>query len=162
MAQGVPGEGPDAPGPVALECDAAAHLAHEDLSGEVFGAAGLVVRWSGTDGLLALLKRVEGQLTATLHGTDVDLATAERILPVIKERAGRIPWGGRPAGVRVCHAMVHGGPWPATSSPGTTGAGTLAVERRLRPVCCRSFPDALLPAELRQTTPRGSPASWTA
>ncbi|MEU5794706.1 aldehyde dehydrogenase (NADP(+)) [Streptomyces sp. NPDC047813] len=155
VAQGVPGEGSCAPGPVVLECDAATYLAHEHLSGEVFGAAGLVVRWSGTDELLAVLERVEGQLTATLHGTDADLMTARRILPVLEERAGRVLWGGWPTGVEVCHAMVHGGPWPATSSPGTTSVGSLAVERWLRPVCYQSFPDALLPAELRTNNPMG-------
>ncbi|MFE1785841.1 aldehyde dehydrogenase (NADP(+)) [Streptomyces sp. NPDC059506] len=155
VAQGAPGDGPYAPAPVVLECDASTYTAHEDLTGEVFGAAGLVVRWSGTDELVALLERVEGQLTATLHGTDADLATAGRILPVLEERAGRILWGGWPTGVEVCHAVVHGGPWPATSSPGTTSVGTLAVERWLRPVSYQSFPDALLPEELRTDNPLG-------
>ncbi|WP_030419819.1 MULTISPECIES: aldehyde dehydrogenase (NADP(+)) [unclassified Streptomyces] len=155
VAQGPPGQSPYAPGPVVLECDAAAYLAHERLSHEVFGAAGLVVRWSGTDELLALLERAEGQLTATVHGTDADLATAQRLLPVLEERAGRILWGGWPTGVEVCHAMVHGGPWPASSSPGTTSVGTLAIERWLRPVCYQSFPDALLPEELRAENPLG-------
>lgn len=155
VAQGRPGESPYAPSPVVLECDAAAYTAHQDLSGEVFGAAGLIVRWSGADELVALLEGSEGQLTATLHGTDADLATAERLLPVLEERAGRILWGGWPTGVEVCHAMVHGGPWPATSSPGTTSVGTLAIERWLRPVCYQSFPDALLPEELRADNPVG-------
>nr|WP_202859793.1 aldehyde dehydrogenase (NADP(+)) [Streptomyces xinghaiensis] len=155
VAQGVPGESPYAPSSAVLECDAATYASHEDLSGEVFGAAGLVVRWSGADELLALLEQIEGQLTATLHGTDADLATAERVLPVLEERAGRILWGGWPTGVEVCHAMVHGGPWPATSSPGTTSVGTLAIERWLRPVCYQSFPDALLPEELRAGNPLG-------
>ncbi|MFR9796347.1 aldehyde dehydrogenase (NADP(+)) [Streptomyces sp. MS06] len=156
VAQGVPGEGPYAPPPAVLACDAATYAAHEDLTGEVFGAAGLIVRWSGTGELTALVEHLEGQLTATLHGTDADLAEAERLLPVLEERAGRILWGGWPTGVEVCHAMVHGGPWPATSSPGTTSVGTLAIERWLRPVCYQSFPDALLPRELRSDNPPGT------
>ncbi|MFE2506875.1 aldehyde dehydrogenase (NADP(+)) [Streptomyces naganishii] len=155
VARGVPAEGPYAPGPVVLECDAAAYAAHEDLAGEVFGAAGLLVRWSGTDELLALLDGLEGQLTASLHGGDADLATAGRLLPVLEERAGRILWGGWPTGVEVCHAMVHGGPWPATSAPATTSVGTLAIDRWLRPVCYQSFPDTLLPEELRAANPLG-------
>ncbi|MBQ0984652.1 aldehyde dehydrogenase (NADP(+)) [Streptomyces sp. F63] len=155
VARGVPGESPYAPSPQVLACGAATFAAHEDLSGEVFGAAGLVVRWSGTGELLALLEHIDGQLTATLHGTDADLATAGHVLPVLEERAGRILWGGWPTGVEVCHAMVHGGPWPATSSPGTTSVGTLAIERWLRPVCYQSFPDALLPEELRAANPLG-------
>ncbi|MFI5726817.1 aldehyde dehydrogenase (NADP(+)) [Streptomyces cyaneofuscatus] len=153
VARGTAGAGPYAPAPVVLACDAATYTAHEDLTGEVFGAAGLVVRWSGTDELLQLLEELEGQLTATLHGTDADRSTALGLLPVLEERAGRVLWGGWPTGVEVCHAMVHGGPWPATSSPGATSVGTLAVERWLRPVCYQSFPDALLPSELRDDNP---------
>ncbi|MEU7178177.1 MULTISPECIES: aldehyde dehydrogenase (NADP(+)) [Streptomyces] len=153
VARGTAGDGPFAPAPVVLECDAATYTAHEGLTGEVFGAAGLIVRWSGTEELLSLLENLEGQLTATLQGTDADLATALRLLPVLEERAGRILWGGWPTGVEVCHAMVHGGPWPATSSPGTTSVGTLAIERWLRPVCYQSFPDPFLPPELRDDNP---------
>lgn len=153
VARGTAGAGPYTPAPVVLACDAATYTAHEDLTGEVFGAAGLVVRWSGTDELLHLLEELEGQLTATLHGTDADRSTALGLLPVLEERAGRVLWGGWPTGVEVCHAMVHGGPWPATSSPGATSVGTLAVERWLRPVCYQSFPDALLPSELRDDNP---------
>ncbi|MFI8089700.1 hypothetical protein ACIF9R_15470 [Streptomyces sp. NPDC086080] len=72
------------------------------------------------------------------------------------QRAGRIVRGGRPTGVEVCHAMVRG-PWPATSSPGTTSVGTLAIERRLRPVRHQSFPNPLLPEELRTDNPPGIP-----
>ncbi|CAD5911551.1 aldehyde dehydrogenase (NADP(+)) [Streptomyces cyaneofuscatus] len=157
VARGTAGAGPYAPAPVVLACDAATYTAHEDLMGEVFGAAGLVVRWSGTDELLQLLEELEGQLTATLHGTDADRSTALGLLPVLEERAGRVLWGGWPTGVEVCHAMVHGGPWPATSSPGATSVGTLAVERWLRPVCYQSFPDALLPSELRDDNPLRAP-----
>ncbi|WP_455568270.1 aldehyde dehydrogenase (NADP(+)) [Streptomyces fradiae] len=155
VAQGPPGAGPHAPGPVVLECDAATYADHGELSEEVFGAVGLVVRWSGVPELLDLLDGLEGQLTATVHGTEADLATARRLLPALEERAGRVVWGGWPTGVEVCHAMVHGGPWPATSSPGTTSVGTLAVERWLRPVCYQSLPDALLPEELRAGNPLG-------
>ncbi|MEV7691584.1 hypothetical protein [Streptomyces bungoensis] len=155
IAQGVPGESPNALSPVVLACDAATYAAQEDLTGEVLSAAGLVVRWSGAAELTALVERLEGQLTATLRGTDDDLTTAERLLPVLEERAGRILWGGWPTGVAVSHAMVHGGPWPATFSPATTSVGTLAIERWLRPVCYQSFPDALLPEELRSDNPLG-------
>ncbi|MFJ3816566.1 aldehyde dehydrogenase (NADP(+)) [Streptomyces sp. NPDC090056] len=154
VARGTAGEGPYAPAPVVLACDAETYAAAPDvLGGEVFGAAGLVVRWSGAEELLRLLEDMEGQLTATVHGTDADLRTASALLPVLEERAGRLLWGGWPTGVEVSHAMVHGGPWPATSSPATTSVGTLAVERWLRPVCYQSFPDALLPPELRDGNP---------
>lgn len=156
-ARGTAGPGPHAPAPVLLECDAEAYTAHGTLTGEVFGPAGLVVRWSGTPQLTALLEGLEGQLTATLHATEADRSTALELLPVLEERAGRVLWGGWPTGVEVCHAMVHGGPWPATSSPGTTSVGALAIERWLRPVCYQSFPDALLPPELRADDPFRTP-----
>ncbi|MEU6488023.1 aldehyde dehydrogenase (NADP(+)) [Streptomyces sp. NPDC046887] len=152
VARGVPGPGPYAPGPVVLECEGSLYAAQPDLAGEVFGAAALLVRWSDTGELTALLEGMEGQLTATLHAdeaADDDLAMARRLLPVLEERAGRVVWNGWPTGVEVCEAVVHGGPWPATSAPGTTSVGTLAVDRWLRPVCYQSFPDALLPEELR-------------
>lgn len=152
-ARGTVGDGPYTPAPVLLECDASTYTAREDLTSEVFGAAGLVVRWPNTDELLALLEGLEGQLTATLHGAEADRPTAEKLLPVLEERAGRVLWGGWPTGVEVCHATVHGGPWPATSSPRTTSVGALAVERWLRPVCYQSFPDPLLPPELRNDNP---------
>ncbi|MFJ2024534.1 aldehyde dehydrogenase (NADP(+)) [Streptomyces sp. NPDC087897] len=156
-ARGTAGPGPYAPAPVLLECDAEAYTAYEVLTGEVFGPAGLVVRWSDTAQLADLLAQLEGQLTATLHGTETDRPTALDLLPVLEERAGRVLWGGWPTGVEVCHAMVHGGPWPAASSPGTTSVGALAIERWLRPVCYQSFPDALLPSELRADDPRQTP-----
>ncbi|MFF6828655.1 aldehyde dehydrogenase (NADP(+)) [Streptomyces longwoodensis] len=155
VAQGVPGPSSYAPAPVVLTCDAATYAAHEDLTAEVFGAAGLIVRWRDVQELAALMEHMEGQLTATLHGSDIDLATAEQLLPVLEERAGRILWGGWPTGVEVSHAMVHGGPWPATSTPTTTSVGTMAVERWLRPVCYQGFPDTLLPQELRTSNPLG-------
>ncbi|NEA07679.1 aldehyde dehydrogenase (NADP(+)), partial [Streptomyces sp. SID10692] len=156
-ARGAAGPGPCAPAPALLECDAAVYTAHEVLTGEVFGPVGLVVRWRDTAELAGLLDRLEGQLTATLHAADSDRATALELLPVLEERAGRVLWGGWPTGVEVCHAMVHGGPWPATSSPGTTSVGALAIDRWLRPVCYQSFPEALLPPELRTDAAPGTP-----
>ncbi|MET8710302.1 aldehyde dehydrogenase (NADP(+)) [Streptomyces californicus] len=156
-ARGTAGPGPCAPAPALLECDAAVYTAHEVLTGEVFGPAGLVVRWRDTAELAGLLDRLEGQLTATLHAADSDRATALELLPVLEERAGRVLWGGWPTGVEVCHAMVHGGPWPATSSPGTTSVGALAIDRWLRPVCYQSFPEALLPPELHTDAAPGTP-----
>ncbi|WP_435609571.1 aldehyde dehydrogenase (NADP(+)) [Streptomyces sp. C10-9-1] len=161
VARGAPGQGRYAPAPALFSCEAAVYTAQRDLRGEVFGAAGLVVRWAGTRQLLSLLEDLEGQLTATVHGTEADGATAARLLPVLEERAGRVLWGGWPTGVEVSRAMVHGGPWPATTSPGTTSVGTLAVERWLRPVCYQSFPGTLLPPELRDADPPEADAART-
>lgn len=122
------------------------------LEAEVFGPAGLIVRYDSVDALIAALSGLEGQLTATIHGdanSAADMAAARRLVPVLESRAGRLLWGGWPTGVEVASAMVHGGPWPATSAPSTTSVGTLAIARFLRPVCYQAFPEQLLPSEFR-------------
>lgn len=157
IASGMAGAGPHAPAPIVVSCSAAAYRAEPTLAGEVFGAAGLVVRWSDATELAALLEGLEGQLTATLHGSAADLPAAAAVLPILEERAGRVVWGGWPTGVEVAHAMVHGGPWPATSAPSTTSVGTLALRRWLRPVSYQGLPAELLATELRDDNPWGVP-----
>ncbi|HEX7763535.1 MAG TPA: aldehyde dehydrogenase (NADP(+)), partial [Cellvibrio sp.] len=85
--------------------------------------------------------------------TDADLPLARKLLPVLERKAGRILANGWPTGVEVCHAMVHGGPWPATTDVRATSVGTAALERFLRPVCYQDLPDELLPPELREDNP---------
>lgn len=138
-------------------CDAAALfavagsevLADKSLMEEVFGAASLIVRCADQDELAKILRGLEGQLTATLHMDDGDRDAASRILPILERTCGRILANGWPTGVEVSHAMVHGGPYPATSDGRTTSVGTLAIERFLRPVSYQDIPQELLPAELR-------------
>ncbi|MEV3925803.1 aldehyde dehydrogenase (NADP(+)) [Actinomadura coerulea] len=108
-----------------------------DLQDEIFGACSLVVRCAGLDEVIGLAGGLEGQLTATIHGGG---ETAARLLPVLERLAGRILWGGWPTGVRVGHAMVHGGPYPATSDARATSVGSLAVERFQRPIAYQGVP----------------------
>jgi len=137
-------------GRAALFATTAADLAkHPEVAHEVFGASSIVVRAKSEAELASALEALEGQLTATLHVTEEDHALAARLLPILERRAGRILANGWPTGVEVSHAMVHGGPFPATSDGRSTSVGTLAIERFLRPVCYQDLPDALLPAELR-------------
>ncbi|MBC7211972.1 MAG: aldehyde dehydrogenase (NADP(+)), partial [Pseudomonas sp.] len=96
---------------------------------------------------------LEGQLTATLHLDAADLDCALQLLPTLERKAGRILINGWPTGVEVCDAMVHGGPFPATSDTRGTSVGTAAILRFLRPVCYQDFPDALLPTALQQGNP---------
>lgn len=123
------------------------------VTDEVFGASGVVVRYDTVDQLLPHLESLEGQLTATVHATDSDTEAAARVLPVLELRAGRILFNGWPTGVEVGHAMVHGGPFPATSDSRTTSVGSLAIERFQRPVAYQDVPDALLPAPVRDDNP---------
>jgi 2,5-dioxopentanoate dehydrogenase len=119
------------------------------LSEEVFGPSSLLVRCRDTTELIAVLDTLEGQLTATLHLEPEDQPTAARLVPVLERKAGRLIVNDWPTGVEVCHAMVHGGPYPATSDSRVTSVGTLAIERFLRPVCYQGFPQELLPHELQ-------------
>ena len=135
--------------------DAAAFAADAELTEEVFGAASLVVRCADLTEMRAMAERLEGQLTATLQMDAADEADARSLLPTLERRVGRILVNGYPTGVEVSHAMVHGGPFPATSDGRTTSVGTLAIRRFLRPVCYQDFPPGLLPAPLRDPAPAG-------
>lgn len=134
--------------PVLLATDADTFAANPDLAEEVFGPLGLIVRARDGDAMVALAKAMHGQLTATLQMDDGDTALAQRLLPVLERKAGRILANGFPTGVEVADAMMHGGPYPASTSAGSTSVGTLAIRRFLRPVAYQNLPAALLPADL--------------
>jgi NADP-dependent aldehyde dehydrogenase len=131
--------------PNLYETDAETYLQDHALGEEVFGPLGLVVRVSGVDEMVALAKGFEGQLTMTLHMDDADADAAKRLVPVIERKAGRLLVNGFPTGVEVADAMVHGGPYDASTNFGATSVGTLAIRRFLRPVSYQNFPDSLLP-----------------
>jgi alpha-ketoglutaric semialdehyde dehydrogenase len=124
-------------------------LSNAEIGGEIFGPASVVVRCTDEPEVLSVLEHLEGQLTFTLHMSDADLDVAARLLPVLERKAGRVVVNGWPTGVEVSPAMVHGGPYPATTDGRSSSVGTTAMERFLRPVCYQGFPDALLPVVLR-------------
>lgn len=124
-------------------------LADKAMGHEVFGASSIIVRCKDEAELAAVVKGLEGQLTATLHMDAADEPMAERLLPVLERKVGRILANGWPTGVEVCHAMVHGGPFPSTSDARTTSVGSLAIDRFLRPVSYQNLSQDVLPAELR-------------
>lgn len=135
--------------PALFETTGAAFLADKALAHEVFGPLGLLVRVEDADQMEALARALEGQLTATLHMDDADLPLARRLLPLLERKAGRVLANGFPTGVEVGEAMVHGGPYPASTNFGATSVGTMAIRRFLRPVSYQNLPDALLPGDLR-------------
>jgi NADP-dependent aldehyde dehydrogenase len=96
---------------------------------------------------------MHGHLTATIHGTEQDLRDYSDLLAILQAKAGRLVFNGFPTGVEVSHAMVHGGPYPATSDPRFTSVGTMAIYRFARPVCYQSFPEGILPDELKNANP---------
>ncbi len=134
--------------PNLYETEARAFLRDPALGDEVFGPLGVVVRVGSEAEMLELAKGFEGQLTATLHMDDGDTEVARKLMPILERKAGRVLANGFPTGVEVCDAMVHGGPYPASTNFGATSVGTMAIRRFLRPVCYQNLPDALLPTDL--------------
>jgi 2,5-dioxopentanoate dehydrogenase len=130
-------------------------LAQPDLSEEVFGPTTLLVHYGDEGDLLRAARQLEGHLTATIHGTDEDLTRSQELIRVLETKVGRIVFNGFPTGVEVNHAMVHGGPFPATSDSRTTSVGSMAIWRFVRPVCYQDFVDRALPAELQNGNPLG-------
>ncbi|MFT7722424.1 MAG: aldehyde dehydrogenase (NADP(+)) [Roseateles sp.] len=136
----------------------AAFLANHAMAAEIFGPASLLVACRDAAELLAVIEGLEGQLTATLQLQDddeADITAARALLPALERKVGRILANGFPTGVEVSTAMVHGGPFPATSDGRSSSVGTAAIQRFLRPVCYQNLPRALLPAVLREPNERG-------
>ena len=153
VARGLAGEGANQAQGALFRTDAQSFLADAALGHEVFGSSSIVVTVKDMAEAAAVLAQLEGQLTATLLMDPEDEAQAAELVPLIATKVGRILANGWPTGVEVCHAMVHGGPFPATSDTRTTSVGTLAIERFLRPVCYQNLPQSMLPAPLRDGNP---------
>ncbi|UOP10528.1 aldehyde dehydrogenase (NADP(+)) [Pseudomonas palleroniana] len=153
VAQGLPATGPNQGQAHLFITQADAFLANQHLQAEIFGASALLVVCADDVQVRQVCEHLEGQLTATLHLEAADLASASALLPVLERKAGRLLVNGWPTGVEVCDAMVHGGPFPATSDARSTSVGTAAILRFLRPVCYQDFPDSLLPYALEQANP---------
>jgi len=141
--------------PTVFATDAENFLRHKALHEEVFGPYTLLVDAKSFADLLRIAHHLEGQLTATIHGTANDLANAADLLAVLERKAGRLLINGFPTGVEVSPAMNHGGPYPATSDERFTSVGTAAIKRFARPVCYQAFPASALPPELADANPRG-------
>jgi 2,5-dioxopentanoate dehydrogenase len=141
--------------PALFEVSGRALLDDPDLASEIFGPSTLIIRYEKDEEKIALALALEGQLTATLHGSGADIAANAQLLAILERKAGRLIANGFPTGVEVCHAMVHGGPYPATSESRMTSVGTQAIYRFARPVCFQDFPQDALPDELKDENPLG-------
>lgn len=153
-AQAAPGHADTAAAAV-LTTDAGTFLREPRLHEEVFGPSTLVVRCDDLAGLERVAQALEGNLTATLHGTPADLSAAGRLVALLRRRVGRLIFNGFPTGVEVCPSMHHGGPYPATTDVRSTSVGTAAIYRFARPLCYQDFPQDALPPELRDRNERG-------
>lgn len=141
-------------GSVLFETDADSFL-DSDLDAEIFGPTTVLVQHSNRDQVLAIARGLEGQLAATIHGTDQDLRDFADLIAILETKAGRLVFNGFPTGVEVTHAMVHGGPYPSTSDGRSTSVGSHAIFRFTRLVCYQGFPDAAVPEELKDQNPLG-------
>jgi 2,5-dioxopentanoate dehydrogenase len=153
LIEGEPGTGCNQGPPVLFATDAKQFLKTPSLGDEVFGASSLVIRCADAGEMAKVMEHVEGQLTVTLQIDEGDIEAARGLVPVLERKAGRLLVNAFPTGVEVSPAMVHGGPFPATSDSRSTSVGTLAIQRFLRPVCYQDFPAALLPDALRDENP---------
>ncbi len=129
--------------------DAEAWFADEDLSEEVFGPLGIIVRVRDYAQMLDVARHFVGQLTCTVFLDEADEKAASSLLPILERKAGRIMANNFPTGVEVCDTMVHGGPYPASTNFGATSVGTLSIRRFLRPVCYQNIPQGLRHSALR-------------
>ncbi|GGB39253.1 2,5-dioxovalerate dehydrogenase [Sphingomonas metalli] len=153
VARGQVGEGVNQAVGALFVTDASAFLADRALGHEVFGSSSIVIRCRDLAEIGTVIASLEGQLTATIQIDDADADAVRGLLPILAERVGRILANGWPTGVEVSHAMVHGGPFPATSDGRTTSVGTAAIYRFLRPVCFQNIPEGLLPEAISDANP---------
>lgn len=139
--------------PHLLQTDIAHFIENEVMENEVFGPSTLLINASSKAEMLQFTRQLHGHLTATVHGTEEDLKEYEDLIDILHRKAGRLLINGFPTGVEVCHAMVHGGPFPATTDARMTSVGTGAITRFTRPLCFQNFPEFLLPKELKDENP---------
>ncbi|MEP6704212.1 MAG: aldehyde dehydrogenase (NADP(+)) [Acidobacteriota bacterium] len=139
--------------PSVFETTATDFLNTPDLNEEIFGPTTLLVRSRSKEDLLEIARSLEGQLTASVYGTEEDLKNYADLIRILETKVGRLIFNGFSTGVEVCPSMVHGGPYPATSDSRSTAVGTRAITRFARLVCFQNFPDSALPDELKESNP---------
>ncbi|WP_445725536.1 aldehyde dehydrogenase (NADP(+)) [Flavobacterium sp.] len=128
--------------------DGATFLENTNLHQEVFGPFSMVVQCQNIAQLEAVISNLEGQLTGTILAEN-ELENYGNIIDTLQNRVGRIIFNGVPTGVEVCSAMVHGGPYPASTDSRFTAVGVNSIKRWVRPFCYQSWPNELLPNELK-------------
>jgi NADP-dependent aldehyde dehydrogenase len=143
-----------------LETDYAAFADDPALHEELFGPATLLVTDTTRERMLNAARALRGHLTATILGTEDDLREYAELVSVLETKVGRVIFNGFPTGVEVTHAMVHGGPFPATSDGRSTSVGSQAILRFARPVCYQNLPQYALPEELQDGNPRNILRLW--
>jgi alpha-ketoglutaric semialdehyde dehydrogenase len=139
--------------PYLLKTSAQCFMASKSFEKEVFGPSTLAVLTKNKNEMLDIAEYLSGHLTATLQASGEDLNHYIELISILQQKAGRLIINGFPTGVEVCHSMIHGGPFPATTDCHFTSVGTASIYRFTRPVCYQNFPDHLLPDELKDNNP---------
>jgi 2,5-dioxopentanoate dehydrogenase len=153
VARGKESNGLNAATPHVYHTTGSVFLQHIELMEEVFGPSSIHVTTQNKDELLAVANQLTGQLTVSIWATDKDLEEYSELISILELKAGRIIYNTVPTGVEVTYAMVHGGPFPATTDSKFTSVGTNAIYRFTRPVCYQSIPQKYLPEELKDENP---------
>ena len=130
-------------------------FAHPALKDENFGPSSVLLKAKSIEQLEEAAESMEGQLTATIHGTEGDLLAHKRLIEILQRKVGRLIFNGFPTGIEVCPSMHHGGPYPATTMSAFTSIGTASIERFVRPICFQGFPESALPPELKNENEYG-------
>jgi NADP-dependent aldehyde dehydrogenase len=136
-----------------FKIDAADFISNENVQAEVFGPSSLIVWCKDKDQMLHALQSLHGQLTGTIIGDTDDINSFNDCVECLSTKVGRLLYNGVPTGVEVCHAMVHGGPFPATTDARSTSVGADAIKRFVRPLCLQDCPSDMLPPALRDDNP---------
>jgi len=141
--------------PSVASTQASTFLKNPLLAEEVFGPFSLIIKCKDINELHAVVSHLNGQLTASIFGDEMEITKHSSLVNTLIEKAGRLIVNGVPTGVEVCPSMNHGGPFPATTDSRFTAVGTDAIKRFVRPVAFQNFPNSLLPEELKDKNPLG-------
>ena len=138
---------------VVTTVDGETFLKNPTLHQEVFGPYSLVVQCENKIQLEQIISNLEGQLTGTVISDNNEIQTFNSAVIALQERVGRIIFNGVPTGVEVCHSMLHGGPYPASTDSRFTSVGVDSIKRWVRPFSYQNWPNELLPDELKNENP---------
>ena len=141
--------------PALMEVSATDFIANSALQNEIFGPASLIVKCNDQAQMHEALQSLHGQLTGTVFGSSEDIITYADCIDALTEKVGRLIYNSVPTGVEVCHAMIHGGPFPSTTDGRMTSVGADAIKRFVRPVCYQDCPGEFLPDALKDSNPLG-------
>jgi len=153
ISKGNKSEKTNAVEPYMFATSADTFINNKELHEEIFGTSSLHITAKSKDEFMKIAEALQGQLTITIWGTENDISDYTELINYLELKAGRIIINGVPTGVEVTHAMMHGGPYPATTDSKFTSVGTTAIYRFTRPVCYQNFDEKFLHEELKNKNP---------